>query len=455
MDEYIEKLISQIRCKKARESIADEIRNHLEEQYECNKENGMTDTEAEKNAVLDMGDPVEVGISLDRVHKPRVAWNVIAIVSILSVLAIIIQWSISNAFTIAENIGLNSNVRYIGSLSSFVVSIIAGIIVMAVIFFIDYTLIAKYSKIIGIVMIGMGIIFLHTGNTLNGVHYYITGFGFSFASFMMMYVPIYGAILYKYRGKGKSALIKCILWMIIPVWLTLRTPNMKVAAIIMMCLLVQLSIAVSKGWFNLHIKRTLAVLWTAFLIAPVCGLGIMFFGHKLASYQEARIRAFFRNDNDVNYITNTIRAFLKNSALVGSGKESIFGNIPDINQDYVFTYIVNSYGIIAGTLIVALLATLILFMFSAVIKQKNELGLVMGTGCGMVVLLNTIINILSCIGFIPPVSSFLPFFSSGDSNMILSYVLVGFIISIYRYKDVYLKNVDGKVSLKKRLDINL
>ena len=63
MEEYIEKLISQVRCKKARPYIAEEIRDHIEEQMADNKENGMSDAEAEKNAVLDMGDPVEVGIS--------------------------------------------------------------------------------------------------------------------------------------------------------------------------------------------------------------------------------------------------------------------------------------------------------------------------------------------------------------------------------------------------------
>ncbi|MDD6657216.1 MAG: hypothetical protein PUE95_08000 [Lachnospiraceae bacterium] len=34
MEEYIEKLISQIRCKKARPYIANEIKDHIEEQID-------------------------------------------------------------------------------------------------------------------------------------------------------------------------------------------------------------------------------------------------------------------------------------------------------------------------------------------------------------------------------------------------------------------------------------
>ena len=79
MEEYLEKLLAQIRCKKARPYIAEEIRGHIESQIEDNIVSGMTDQEAEKNAVADMGNPVEVGISLDKIHKPQIAWRLLVI----------------------------------------------------------------------------------------------------------------------------------------------------------------------------------------------------------------------------------------------------------------------------------------------------------------------------------------------------------------------------------------
>ena len=82
METYLEKLLSQIRCKKARPYIAEEIRDHIECQIADNLSEGMTSEEAEKNAVTDMGDPVEVGISLDRIHKPKIAWRLLVIVGI-------------------------------------------------------------------------------------------------------------------------------------------------------------------------------------------------------------------------------------------------------------------------------------------------------------------------------------------------------------------------------------
>ncbi len=41
-----------------------------------------------KNAVADMGDPIAVGISLDKIHKPQIAWKLLVIVGILSLLGI-------------------------------------------------------------------------------------------------------------------------------------------------------------------------------------------------------------------------------------------------------------------------------------------------------------------------------------------------------------------------------
>ena len=50
----------------------------------------------------------------------------------------------------------------------------------------------------------------------------------------------------------------------------------------------------------------------------------------------------------------------------------------------------------------------------------------------------------------------LPFFSVGRSNMVLCYALVGFVMSIYRYKDVYPRHVNTtQVEFEKKLTIKI
>ena len=149
-----------------------------------------------------------------------------------------------------------------------------------------------------------------------------------------------------------------------------------------------------------------------------------------------------------------LRTFSKDILFVGNSGNDVIGSLPEFNSDYIFYYILNSYGSIAGIVVVAVLAALVMFIFGASIKQKNELGMVMGFGCGMIILLNILLNLLGALGIIPPASSFLPFLSIGRSNILLCYALVGIIMSIYRYKDVYPKKIRAsQVSFQKTINI--
>ena len=76
-EEYLNAVVNQIRCKQARDMVKEEIENHIEDQARAYMEMGIEDNEAEQKAVRDMGDPVEAGVSLDRIHRPQMAWQVL------------------------------------------------------------------------------------------------------------------------------------------------------------------------------------------------------------------------------------------------------------------------------------------------------------------------------------------------------------------------------------------
>lgn len=459
METYLEKLLSQIRCKKARPYIAEEIKDHIESQIADNLSEGMSYEEAEKNAVTDMGDPVEVGISLDRIHKPKIAWKLLVIVGILSLLGILIQQSILRQPGFQELETCRQEVyRY--TTEGFVSCIVIGFLLMCVIYFLDYTLIAKYSRFIGVFILILGGLRLpgFFGVDINGVGNWV-GFGMfrvSITSLMMFYVPMYGAILYKYKNGGGLALLKALLWLILPVFITSRIPSLGVAVIIMVSMLMELTVAVWKGWFKLPVKKTIIGMWLFFTAAPALLLTVKYAFHLLETYQEARIRSYFTASGDANYMTSMLRKFNENILLWGNSGKDVVGGLPEFNQDYIFSYILNSYGLIAGIFVAALLAALVVFMFGTSVRQKNELGTVMGFGCGMIILLNVLLNLAGIFGWIPLTTTFLPFLSVGRNNILLSYALVGIILSIYRYKDVYPKKFKAsQVSLQKTITFNL
>lgn len=460
METYLEKLLSQIRCKKARPYIAEEIRDHIESQIEDNLSEGMTYEEAEKNAVADMGDPVEVGISLDRIHKPKIAWKLLVIVGILSLLGILLQQSIFSQPGY-QNLEIEMQQRYRYNVEGFASAVVIGFLLMCVIYFLDYTVIAKYSRFIGgviLILAGLHVAGFGGFDYVNGIGNWIE-FGrlrVSVTSLMMFYVPIYGAILYKYRDGGIFALCRAILWLILPVFITSRIPSLGVAVIMMASMLIELTVAVWKGWFKLPVKKTIIGVWLLFTAGPVLLLTAMYALHMLEVYQETRIRSYLSNSGDANYMTAMLHKFNENILLWGNSGKDVVGGLPEFNQDYIFSYILNSYGLLAGIFVAAILAALVLFMFGASARQKNELGMVMGFGCGMIILLNISLNFAGMFGWIPLTSTFLPFLSFGRNNILLCYALVGIILSIYRYKDVYPKKLKAsQVSLQKTIALNL
>ena len=62
--------------------------------------------------------------------------------------------------------------------------------------------------------------------------------------------------------------------------------------------------------------------------------------------------------------------------------------------------------------------------------------MMVGYGCGMVLLAQTGLVLTMNLGLLPSASITIPFFSAGGSNMVSSYILTGLVLSIYRYKDI-------------------
>ena len=166
------------------------------------------------------------------------------------------------------------------------------------------------------------------------------------------------------------------------------------------------------------------------------------------------IQAFVSNTGDANYLTATIRTFLKTNKMIGSSGADISEKLPGFNADYLLTYLSSTYGMIVAILVCCVLAVLILFVFGTAMKQKNQLGMMMGCGCGMIFLVSFLINVLENLGAFPPTTTFLPFLSAGGSYIVVSYGLLGIVLSIYRYKNVYPRHVKVKMPrIKMTIDL--
>lgn len=413
MEEYLNNLLDQIRCRKAHAAIREELESHISDQIEDNMKAGMTREEAEKAAVCDMGDPVTTGISLDQIHRPKMARQIIVLMAVIMFAGVLIHWMMGAPVACMQTI--------------------SGFCLMFFICHLDYTRIAAIAKVIAAGIILVGIYALFFGVRFGGNIWVasLLWLRISMFSFLMLYVPVYGAILYSYYGEGYKGLVKAALWAVPPLFIALMMSSLTLFLILSVCMVSLLVLAVVKKWFQVKQKRV--VIGAAILVLAITGILQI----ANAPYQMDRIRNFLAGDVESNYVTKVLKNCFSGSILIGKGVEELKTTLPDYNNSFILAYLTGTYGYIICAAVCAVLVLLIVAIFSIVFRQKNQLGMMMGFGSGMILFTNIAINLLENFGILPTSQTFLPFFSKGGSCMYVCYILMGVILSVYRYKDVY------------------
>ena len=464
MEEYIKKLLEQVRFEKAHKAIGDEIRSHIEEQMEENISEGMDKETAEKAAVEDMGDPVDAGISLDKVHRPQVAWGVIVTAIVLGVIGIVIN-------ILLEKEILGSYVQYsstqlykVHEYASYIINFLLGIAVMLLFYFIDFTTLAKYSDILaGILLItrfATYYVFILSSDLFFANSFeYIPAWYSTIAMFFVhpvlvcSMIPLFAGILYKYKGQKYSALVKALIWIIVSYMLGAYGYLESTTIIITICMLIELSIAIQKEWIKVPKIASIISVWTLLVVIPA---GVTIFMYKNGLFDQTKMAilkwTFSRNFEYKKY-EDTINAM----KLFGSGKINYFdGTVPISTKLYIsemgdITFdIAAVWGLAAAFAVIAAVAGLIVLGFVVVSKTKNQLGLVMGSGCLMWLAMNAIGSICGDFMTLPIiVSGFIPFISSYSVMIVvMPYAFLGIILSIYKYKNAYPAHVDVSIRRK-------
>lgn len=431
LEEYLNTVSEQIRYTKIRQTVTDELKNHIWDQAAAYEDLGAFPEEALERAVREMGDPVKTGVALDRVHRPQMNWGLVALIGILSIFSI-------GIFYLANIAGFD---RYPWQNQALYTGI--GFLLMLGIYYLDYSFLSKYNWqlcITYIVLFMLGQFFF--GQSVYGMRRWIVlpymPFGISISESMLLYVPLFGAALYAFRGDGYEILWKAGLLTLIPSYFVFQTPDLSAAAILFTSLFCLFIFAVWKDWYQISRKIVAGISGGIVLLIPVAFTGYFyFFG---APYHADRIRAFFSPTEDGSYIVSLAKSMRESSALIGKSQSSVEqlvnGPATDFLTDYILVSMCTLYGTLLTIGVIALLILIIMKVFQISVTQKNQLGMIIGFGCGLVFFAKTLVSILVNLQLIPHVSINMPFLSYGGSTTIVSYCLLGLVLSIYRYKNI-------------------
>ncbi len=398
--EYLEILAEQIRYKKALPMIEKELEDHMEDQKKDFLASGMTEKEAEAAAVMEMGDPVAVGVDMDRIHRPKMAWGLILLTGALYLAGMIFRYLLYDRSGLGIYIA-NSWVYYV-----------LAFVVMIGVCYVDYSRIGEKARelTVGLFLILMeGIWF--GGTVVNGSVGWISVGGMMILNvrvLVYLFLPLYGAILYRYRGQGYEVIWKAAAWMLPAVVVVFYANSLMLA--LLLCV------------FSMVIFLLLyaGMVWK--------------FG---AVYQKERLKMLLPPyGEEISAVMEPLRSAAANSHMVGSSAQAMKGLEMYGDRDFLFTYILSFCGILTAVLFISLIAVLLFYLLKHTLRQRNQAGRIMGLGCTVVLVGRLVIYLLGNLGLQPYGDGYCPFLSTGGSSAVVTGILLGLLFSIYRYQNI-------------------
>ena len=398
--EYLEILAEQIRYKKALPMIEKELEDHMEDQKKDFLASGMTEKEAEAAAVMEMGDPVSVGVDMDRIHRPKMARGLILLTGALYLAGMIFRYLLYDRSGLGIYIA-NSWVYYV-----------LAFVVMIGVCYVDYSRIGEKARelTVGLFLILMAGIWFG-GTVVNGSVGWISVGGMMILNvrvLVYLFLPLYGAILYRYRGQGYEVIWKAAAWMLPAVVVVFYANSLMLA--LLLCV------------FSMVIFLLLyaGMVWK--------------FG---AVYQKERLKMLLPPyGEEISAVMEPLRSAAANSHMVGSSAQAMKGLEMYGDRDFLFTYILSFCGILIAVLFISLIAVLLFYLLKHTLRQRNQAGRIMGLGCTVVLVGRLVIYLLGNLGLQPYGDGYCPFLSTGGSSAVVTGILLGLLFSIYRYQNI-------------------
>lgn len=431
---FLEQVCLEVKYKKAHRKIEAELSSHIYELIDLYIDKGMTEIEAAKKAIEQMGNATDIGKDLHKVNKPKIEWSLITLISITVLIGLVSLFSIARdpAF---RNLNLSQFIKSYSIYGSL------GILLFIGCFFFDYTKLEKYSLHIFIGSLVLLLISALSHNTINGLStIWIGPFRFTPISYVVPSLIVSFSGLVNKWGKGDiRGAIKLYGLAALAIILCILQPSWAKAMILASGLLVLITKAVvSKGFIG-NKKVYLSIIYGGGLISS------LFMLITATDYQLMRMNVFkYRLDPmGSGYAYHMSRVVKEGARLFGRGEglyvsdgiNDVFG-LPEANTDFILSYIVSAFGWIIGIALIVTLTLLIVRMFMSIRKIQSTYGQYLSSAIITVFTIQILINVLMNFGLFPYVGIGLPLVSYGGANFVSSMTLLGLFLGIYRRKDI-------------------
>lgn len=406
MEQYLRQVEEQIRWKRARPVVIGELRQHLEDQRDACLGSGMSRTEAETEAVRQMGDPVSVGRDLDRLHRPQPQWGLLALTLALVIVGVGV--SLTMAGTVAE------------AVQNRLPGLLVGGVCCGLICFWDCRSLfchpLRWACLCALVPMGTRCLYR------TEIHYFQYG-----AWLGLLFLPLsFALLLYAMRGKGYRGLLVCGLGYLGLLLICASVPSFTDSGNLTVIAVILLLISIWKGILRVKNKAvgTLLVAVPALVMAAgwIClrweRLTVVLYPERYAEVE--------------GYAAMVIRRILDASQWLGAGKGDFLWHEPEFVQEYyLLTWLSYTWGKAVALGIVLLLAVFLLWGLRSCFRQRTALGQMVTAAILLVFAFQTLHTCLNCLGFTLG-RFYLPLVTESNALTALELTLIGLLLSLFR-----------------------
>ena len=428
MQAYVDTVCDQIRWKQTRKAVAEELTDHLLLQKEAFLAEGLSEEEAEKRTVEEMGDGIAVGMVLDRTHRPKPQWQMVLVAAVLLSMGLFCRLTIDKV-----SFGID-----------IVVPVLLAVALFGAAYFLDFTLLARKAKWVILLFLAMLILAVPFVEKSGGESVFFF-FDYAYAlTGMALLAPLpFLSVLFFMRGRKERGYWFSWLAMAILAALLFSFGKISMVLIFSISAYGAFAVAVGTDWFSMGKqkgKRLLALTTGAGIgVGGLAMLGIPALRYRL-SFAVARVTGGEFGGGFFRYLGGKIlgkccwvgrgnpppKEMAMSVQLVLSQRQDLFSN------DILLSRLGFAYGKLAVALVLAVFALFFLLSFQQIQKQRSAFGRMTAFSIWLVLLMQTVFFTAYNLGFMLVAPYALPLVSYGNTVLCINALLVGLLCSVFR-----------------------
>lgn len=445
ISDFIDEVCIEIKYRKVHRDISEELQGHIYELMEEYLKDGMSEDEAAKKAVGQMGNPRNIGKDLHKTHKPKVEWSIIVLTGLMILMGATILFSI-----VKDEASMRTVEEFVRSYSIYT---LIGLGLFIGCYFFDYTKLEKYSLPI---YVGTLILLFTSTTNINGASRWfisyingipsiaIGGLQFTLASLVLPILIIsFGGLTKRWATGDIKSMVKLIALAFLALVGCLLQPSLATALLLGSGFIVTITIAILSKSFNGNRKGFLMWIYGG----GIAGMFLLFIG-LLNPYKIARLKILLNPKLDpmgAGYLPYTVGQILAKAQFIGRSEglymESGRFIMPALDNEFILTYAIATFGWLAGIAISLIAILAVLRMLIATIRITSVYGRYLAVSISTVFGLQVIANILMNLRLFPTLGLGLPLISYGGASFVTTMALLGLLLGIYRRKDLVIDRV--------------